>query len=143
MLYIYSFISDPKIYLHVTGDGDQLLGRLRQGLGRIKIEAYKDKEGQWWLTFGKAHLERSIALLSTHVEVVHLIKEYNTRQHCTSSCQRAYRSSCECSCLGASHGRSDGFWSNPVGELQFQDERTIAHYEFTAHTDELDVADNQ
>ena len=136
MLYIYSLIGKPKVYVHISGDGNRILETLRCELGKIKFEAYVDPQGQWWITFGKAHLERAVQILPEFFGEVRLIKEYNNRQKCTTSCQRAHRDLCECSCLGASHKGAHGLWTNPVGtELLFQDERSIVYYTFRPKLD--------
>lgn len=140
MLYIYSLIGKPKIYVYISGDGDQILDALRDELGKIRFDAYADKQGQWWITFSKTHLEKALQLLPKRFGEVRLIKEYNNQQTCTTSCQKAEGYSCECSCLGRSHGRTQGNWRNPIGDLMLQDERTIVNYRFLVDLDEMTVA---
>lgn len=137
MFLIHTYINDPRAFIYFSDSGDCPLSELRKELGNRKsYQWFTDKRGYSWLTFNKAHLELATQVLPKRFGEGHVYKEYNNRQTCTSSCQRAYRDSCECSCLGASHGRSDGYWRNPFGDLLFQDERTIVYYRFPAISDE-------
>lgn len=131
MIYIYSYVSKPQAYLYVPSASEHTIDTLHSLMGNIKFKWFIDGAGLRWITFSKANLERAIEVLPDRFGELHVHKEYNNRQTCTTSCQNAKRKKCECSCLGKAHKGGEGLWLNVTGDLLVQDEKTTIHYTYS------------
>lgn len=78
--------------------------------------------GDIWWELSRNHYDAVLKGLRRRYQSVITIDEYRRRQKCTSSCQTAGETICECCCLGEFHGGTTHKWKAVIGDYIVSDE---------------------
>lgn len=107
---IYSLINHTKLFINFPDGGRWTRGYLKEVLGsRVQLAWITDDSGKIWWMVAKSHREALTAALQNRYDGVWVVRDYSTKQVCTTSCQRAIDDECICSCGGEFHG-GGGTW---------------------------------
>lgn len=126
---IYSLIHHTKLYIYFPDGGKWTRGYLKEVLGsRVQLAWMRDDNGNIWWMVAKSQRETLTAALQNRYDGVWVVRDYSTKQVCTTSCQRAIDDQCICCCGGEFHG-GGGDWTLIKGDLLIgQEVRRIFRY---------------
>lgn len=129
---IYSLHNQTKLHINFSDGGKWTRSYLKEILGsRVQLNWIKDTDGRVWWEISKTHREKLTEALRERYESVWVVRDYSTKQICTTSCQRAEKDDCVCSCGGQFHG-GGGEWKFVKGDMLIGTEvRRIARHYYT------------